>query len=159
MRIALFAGSFDPITLGHVDIIDRAAQMFDKVIVGLGENTSKNYLFPFELRHEMVAKTFEGHTTIEVLSFRGLTVEVCRKTGARYMVRGLRSGTDYDYERHIAEMNRQLYPEAESLFLISRPQFADITATIVREIYRNGGDVDKFVPKAVIPYLNDFNKS
>jgi len=158
LQKAVFPGSFDPITLGHTDIVERASKIFDKVYVAIGQNTTKTTLFPFGKRMEIVSKVFTDIPGVEVLSYEGLTVEICRKLGARYVVRGLRSGTDFDYERNIALMNSKLYPDIETVFFISNPDYAGISSTIVREIYKFGGDISGFVPKIVSDYIGQLDK-
>ena len=157
-QTAVFPGSFDPITLGHTDIVERASKIFDKVYVAIGQNTTKTTLFPFGNRMEIVSKVFVDIPGVEVLSYEGLTVEICRKLGAKYVVRGLRSGTDFDYERNIALMNSKLYPDIETVFFISNPDYAGISSTIVREIYKFGGDISSFVPKVVSDYISKIDR-
>ncbi len=156
---AVFPGSFDPITLGHTDIVERASKIFDKVYVAIGQNTTKTTLFPFGKRMEIVSKVFVNIPGVEVLSYEGLTVEICRKLGAKYVVRGLRSGTDFDYERNIALMNSKLYPDIETVFFISNPDYAGISSTIVREIYKFGGDISNFVPDIVSDYIGKMDRA
>ena len=152
-RIAVFPGSFDPITYGHTDIIERAAKLFDEVYIAIGNNTSKNYLMPFEKRVHAVAKTFLKHENIKVTAYQELTVTFCKKLSAGFIIRGLRSSTDFDFEKAIAEMNSKLDPEIETVFLISRPEFSAISSTIVREIWRFGGDISAFVPGEALKEL------
>ena len=152
-RIALFPGTFDPLTLGHNDIIERASGMFDKLYLGIGENSSKNNLFAFEKRVSMLTEIYSGNPKISVAGYKELTVGFCKKIGARFIIRGLRSATDFDYERNIAEMNHKLDPSIDTVFLISKPEYAAITSTIVREILKNGGDISHFVDRKVMNYL------
>lgn len=152
--IAIFPGSFDPFTLGHQDIVLRASRLFDKVVVAIGVNTSKNYLLQSETRLYIAQQVFEGNERVEVMLFDSLTVDLCNRLGARYIIRGLRSGTDFDYERNIAMMNASLNKNIETIFLISNPSYAGLTSTIVREIYRYGGDISGFVPEAALPFLS-----
>ncbi len=152
-RIALFPGTFDPLTLGHNDIIVRAAGMFDKLYLGIGENSSKTNLFPFEKRVSVIKDIYAGHPNIFIEGYRELTVNFCKKIGARYIIRGLRSATDFDYERNISEMNNRLDPSIDTVFLISRPEFAAINSSIVREILKNGGDISQFVDPKIISSL------
>ena len=151
---AVFPGSFDPVTLGHQDIVHRATQIFEKVYVAIGRNTSKTTLLPFDSRFEIVSKVFKNIPQVEVIIYEELTVQLCERLGARYVVRGLRSGTDFDYERNIALMNEKLNPEIETVFFISNPQYAGISSTIVKEIHKFGGDISRFVPVEVIDFLN-----
>ena len=158
-KYAVFPGSFDPVTLGHQDIVQRASQLFDKVYVAIGRNTSKTTMLPFDSRLQIVAKVFEGIKGVEVMSYEALTVELCERLGAKYVVRGLRSGTDFDYERNIALMNEKLNPKIETVFFISNPNYAGISSTIVKEIHKFGGDISRFVPKEVIDFLKTSKNS
>ena len=150
---AVFPGSFDPVTLGHKDIVERAALIFEKVYVAIGRNTSKTTMLPFDSRLEIVSKVFAGMSGVEVVSYEELTVNLCEHLGARYVVRGLRSGTDFDYERNIALMNEKLNHSIETVFFISNPDYAGISSTIVKEIHKFGGDISRFVPQEVIEFL------
>jgi pantetheine-phosphate adenylyltransferase len=152
-RKAVFPGSFDPVTLGHKDIVQRATLLFDKVYVAIGRNTSKTTMMPFESRLEIVSKVFQNFSNVEVVSYEELTVNLCERLGARYVVRGLRSGTDFDYERNIALLNEKLNPDIETMFFISNPNYAGISSTIVKEVYKFGGDISKLVPMEVIDFL------
>ncbi|MEX0968613.1 MAG: pantetheine-phosphate adenylyltransferase [Bacteroidia bacterium] len=145
-RIAIFPGSFDPITLGHLDILERAADLFDEIIVAIGINTTKQYMFPLEKRKEMIAEALKHKPHIQVETYQGLTVDYCRHRGAKFILRGLRSARDFDHESAIAGMNRGLNSGIETIFLISSPQYTHISSTIVREILKNKGDVSGFVP-------------
>lgn len=149
MRIAVFPGSFDPITIGHVNLIKRALPLFDKIIVAIGVNTSKNKLFPLDKRVGWINDVFKNVENIEVQEFNGLTVDFCRKIDARYIIRGLRSASDFDYEKTIAQLNHEMNDEIETVFLISRPKFSHISSTIVREIIRVKGDASSLVPDEV----------
>lgn len=150
---AVFPGSFDPITRGHQDIIQRAARLFEKVYVAIGNNTSKNSLLTFEARQLIVERIFAAEGKIEVVGYNELTVDLCRRLNARYLVRGLRSGTDFDYERSIALTNQKMYPGIETIFFISHPDYAGITSTIVREVYKYGGNIADFVPQEVLEFM------
>jgi pantetheine-phosphate adenylyltransferase len=152
-KIALFPGSFDPITLAHIDILNRALPLFDKVYVGLGINSTKQSFLSEEQRKLMLEKVFEGNTKIEVTSYEGLTVEYCKKIGAQYMIRGIRSTSDFEYEKAISQMNHAMHPEIESIFILSKPGFSAISSTIVRDILRHGGDVTPFVPEAALAFF------
>lgn len=149
MRIAVFPGSFDPITKGHESVIIRASSLFDKVIVAVGINSTKRYFFDLETRVEWAKKVFGSYDGIEVDSYQMLTVDYCRERNAKYLLRGLRNITDFEYERNIAQMNHALNDKVETVFLLTEPEYAAINASIVREIYRNGGDVRAFVPDAL----------
>lgn len=152
-KIALFPGSFDPITLAHIDILNRALPLFDKVYVGLGINSTKQSFLSEEQRKLMLEKVFEGNSKIEVTSYEGLTVEYCKKIGAQYMIRGIRSTSDFEYEKAISQMNHAMHPEIESIFILSKPGFSAISSTIVRDILRHGGDVTPFVPEAALAFF------
>ena len=149
MKIAVFPGSFDPITIGHVSLINRALPLFDKIIIAIGVNTSKNKLFPLEQRVKWIKDVFDGEPKVEVHEFHGLTVEYCRNVGANYIIRGLRNASDFDYEKTIAQLNHELNKEIETVFLISRPKYSHISSTIVREIIRVKGDASSLVPEEV----------
>ncbi|TKC10730.1 pantetheine-phosphate adenylyltransferase [Pedobacter polaris] len=153
MKIALFPGSFDPITIAHVDILKRALPLFDRIIVGIGLNSSKQNFLSAEKREEMVRTIFAGNENVDVQLYEGLTVDFCRKINAKYMVRGIRSASDFEYERAIAQINQTMMPEVETILLLSKPEYSAISSTIVRDILRNNGDVSPFVPKEVIEFL------
>jgi len=149
MKIAVFPGSFDPITIGHVSLIKRALPLFDKIIIGIGVNTSKNKLFPLEKRISWISDVFINEKKVEVHRFDGLTVDFCRRIGAKHIIRGLRNASDFDYEKTIAQLNHELNDEIETVFLMSRPKFSHISSTIVREIIRVKGDASSLVPDEV----------
>lgn len=149
MRIAVFPGSFDPITIGHVDIVRRALPLFDKVVVAVGVNSQKNTLFSLEQRMEWLEKVFGSDENVEVASFEGLTAHFCNQIGAKYLIRGLRNASDFDYEKTIAQLNYAVGHQLDTVFLISHPQFSHISSTIVRELIRGGGDVSPFIPAEI----------
>ena len=149
MNTAVFPGSFDPITNGHADIIERASFLFDKIIIGIGNNLQKQYMFPVEQRMEWIKKTFASNPKIEVMSYEGLTVDFCKKVNANYLVRGLRNSADFEFEQAIAQMNKAMADEIETVFIPCNPKFSAVASTIVRDILKHGGDVTKFVPEAV----------
>ena len=153
MKIALFPGSFDPITKAHVDILHRSLSLFDKIYIGIGTNSTKRSLLTVEQRLEMIKAVFAEETKFEIVSYEGLTVNFCKKLGASHMIRGIRTVSDFEYEKAIAQMNHSLDPEIESIFIVSKPGYSSISSTIVRDILRYGGDVDQFVPSAAIPFL------
>ncbi|WP_285055694.1 pantetheine-phosphate adenylyltransferase [Pedobacter ginsengisoli] len=153
MKTALFPGSFDPITIAHVDILLRALPLFDKVVIGIGLNSSKQGFLPAQKREDIVRAVFSAHANIEVQLYDGLTVDFCRKVNARYMVRGVRSVSDFEYEKAIAQINQTMMPEVETIIILSKPEYSAISSTIVREILRNNGDVSKFLPPEAIPFL------
>ncbi len=149
MKIAIFPGSFDPITAGHVDIVKRAVPLFDKIIVAIGINTQKKYLFPFDQRMEWLASVFKNEPTVTVDSYEGLTAHYSNKIGAKYMIRGLRNASDFDYEKTISQLNNIVGQGVETVFLISHPEFSHISSTIVREIIKGKGDASPFLPKEI----------
>ena len=153
MKIALFPGSFDPITIAHVDILKRALPLFDKVVVGIGLNSSKQNFISAEKREEIVRTIFASADNIDVQLYEGLTVDFCKKINAKYMVRGIRSASDFEYERAIAQINQTMMPEVETILLLSKPEYSAISSTIVRDILRNHGDVSPFVPKEALSFL------
>lgn len=148
-KIAVFPGSFDPFTLGHEAIVHRAIKLFDKVIIGIGVNSQKQGFMPYETRMKLIAELYENTEQVEVKYFKGLTVEFCKQENANYILRGLRDGKDFDYERSIAMMNREISKSIETYFLITDPEYTAINASIVRDIARNGGSIDSFVPKNI----------
>lgn len=148
-KITVFPGSFDPFTLGHEAIVHRAIKLFDKVIIGIGVNTQKKGFMPYEKRMELIADLYKDTDQVEVKYFTGLTVEFCKQENANYILRGLRDGKDFDYERSIAMMNREISKSIETYFLITDPEYTAINASIVRDIARNGGNIDSFVPKNI----------
>ena len=153
MKIALFPGSFDPITKAHVDILKRSLSLFDKIYVGIGTNSTKKSLMSIEQRLEMIKSVFKDETKLEMVAYEGLTVNFCKEIGASHMIRGIRTVSDFEYEKAIAQMNHSLIPEIESIFIVSKPGYSSISSTIVRDILRYGGDVSQFVPSAVLPFL------
>ncbi|MGV3706244.1 MAG: pantetheine-phosphate adenylyltransferase [Arcticibacter sp.] len=153
MKIALFPGSFDPITIAHVDIIKRSVSLFDKVVIGIGKNSTKNSFLSPETRIQMMEAVFADEAKIEVTSYEGLTINFCKEVGALYMLRGIRTVSDFEYEKAIAQMNHELEPSIESIFILSNPGYSSISSTIVRDILRHHGDISKFVPKEALRFL------
>lgn len=147
-RIAVFPGSFDPVTIGHVSIVTRALPLFDRIVVAIGENSNKHYMFTLGQRLEWLRQTFKDQPDVEAISFQGLTADLCVKLGAPYIVRGLRNSTDHGFERSIALMNHALRG-VETIFLPALPEHAHISSTIVRELMANKANVSAFVPTAV----------
>jgi pantetheine-phosphate adenylyltransferase len=148
-HIAVFPGSFDPFTLGHESIVRRVLPLFDQVIVGIGINSHKNYYFTLEKRKEWIAKVFADEKKVSVQTFSGLTINFCRKVNAKFIVRGLRTTTDLEFEKAIAQMNKTMANEIETLFILPTPELSAINSTIIRDIVRNGGDASSFVPAAI----------
>ena len=155
-KIAVFPGSFDPITLGHESIIRRALPLFDKVIVAIGVNSTKESFFPIEKRKSWIVNVFSGDLPagqagkrIEIKTYKGLTVDFCKQQKANYILRGLRTSADFEFERVIAQMNRSMNENIETVFILSTPELSAINSTVVRDIIRNGGDASRFVPSAI----------
>lgn len=149
MKIAVFPGSFDPITTGHVNLIKRSLPLFDKIVVSIGVNSSKKTLFTLEQRLEWLEAVFADEAKIEIAHFTGLTVDFCQSIGAGYLIRGLRNSSDFDYEKTISQLNSVIGDGLETFFLISKPGFSHISSTIVREIIKAGGDANAFVPPQI----------
>ena len=149
-KIAVFPGSFDPITKGHESIIKRAVPLFDKIYIAIGENQQKNALFSLEQRIDWLKKVFISFPSLEIATYNGLTVDFCKKVKAHYILRGLRTSADFEYERSIGQVNKQIYPEIETVFLLTIPEFTSLSSSIVRDIIKNKGDVSQFVPEAVV---------
>jgi len=146
-KIALFPGSFDPFTKGHEDIVLRGLRLFDEIIISIGYNKAKSSrYFPIEKMVDCIERTFVNYPAIRVMTYAELTAGFARKHGARYLLRGIRNTTDFEYENSISQINRKLYYELESVFLITSPQFAWISSSIIREVHGYGGDVDEFLP-------------
>ena len=148
-RICLFPGTFDPITKGHVDVIERAVSLFDKLIIGIGINSSKQPMFSIEQRCNWMREIFKNEPRIEVAGYEGLTIDYCKKINAHYILRGIRYISDFEYEKAIADMNRMLAPDIETLVLTCSPEYSTISSTLVRDVIRNNGNVSLFVPKEV----------
>ena len=146
MNIAVFPGSFDPITIGHEALIKRALPLFDKVVVAIGINSQKNYLFSLEQRLTWLEDVFKESGNVEISSYEGLTAHFCNKIGAKYLIRGLRNASDFDYEKTISQLNYIVGKDLETVFLISEPAYSHISSTIVREIIKGGGDAVPFLP-------------
>jgi pantetheine-phosphate adenylyltransferase len=153
-KTAVFPGSFDPFTVGHEDIVLRALNLFDKIIVSIGVHSMKQSLMTIEARERMINKVFENYDQIQVDSFEGLTVDYCKKMKATYMLRGIRTAADFEYERAIAQINKKMLPTVESVFLLTSPEHTPVNSTIIREIIRNRGDVSQFIPKGIL--INDY---
>ena len=149
MKTAVFPGSFDPITTGHIDIVYRALPLFDKVVVAIGVNEQKTTLYSLEQRLEWLQKVFKDEDKIVVDHFKGLTVNFCKMIKANYLVRGLRNASDFDYEKIISQVNSTVGENLETVFLISRPEFSHVSSTIVREIIKGGGDASVFLPPEI----------
>lgn len=147
-RICLFPGTFDPVTLGHTDIIDRALPLFDKLIIGIGCNVNKQPMFSEQQRLEWLNAIYQSNDKVTAVVYDGLTVDCCRSVGANFILRGIRYVNDFEYEKAIADMNRSI-ADVETIFLTCLPQYTSIASTLVRDVLKNGGDVSKFLPAAV----------
>ncbi|GAA4318824.1 pantetheine-phosphate adenylyltransferase [Compostibacter hankyongensis] len=151
--ICLFPGSFDPVTLGHVDVIDRALDLFDQLVIGVGVNSGKVAMFSVEQRVKWFREIYRNEPKVSVYSYEGLTVNFCRQVKARFILRGIRYVSDFEYEKAIADMNRRLDHEVETVFLTCSPEFSTVASTLVRDVIRHGGDASQFLPEPVISDL------
>ncbi len=149
-KIAVFPGSFDPITTGHVDLVERALPLFDQIIVAIGVNTQKQYLFNLEQRIHWLKAVFAHEPRVQVDYFENLTAHYCTRIGANFLLRGLRNASDFDYEKTISQLNHIVGNGIETIFLISQPAYSHISSTIVREIIKGGGDASPFIPREVV---------
>jgi pantetheine-phosphate adenylyltransferase len=152
-RICLFPGTFDPVTLGHIDIINRSLPLFDKVVVGIGINASKNPMFTADQRKLWFDEIYKDQPKVEVATYDGLTIKFCQAIGAHFILRGIRYVSDFEYEKTIADANRTMDRTIETIFLTGEPKYTSVASTIVRDIIRNGGDASPFLPEAVIKTL------
>jgi pantetheine-phosphate adenylyltransferase len=157
-RIALFPGTFDPITIGHLDIINRALPLFDKLIIGIGRNINKTPMFSDEQRINWIQEIYKDNSKVSAVLYEGLTVNCCQQVGANFILRGIRYVNDFEYEKAIADMNRSLDNNIETVFLTCLPQFTSVASTLVRDVLRNGGDVIKFLPDVVAKSLEQRKK-
>ncbi|MEN9858127.1 MAG: hypothetical protein RIT50_249 [Bacteroidota bacterium] len=148
-RICLFPGTFDPLTLGHVDIINRALPLFDRIIVGIGLNAAKGPMFTPEQRLQWIQEIYKDEPRVQGAIYDGLTVEYCKKIGSKFILRGIRYVSDFEYEKTIADANRTLDPTIETIFLTGEPKYTSVASTIVRDIIRNGGDASPFLPDVI----------
>ncbi|HUV00502.1 MAG TPA: pantetheine-phosphate adenylyltransferase [Bacteroidales bacterium] len=148
-KVAVFPGSFDPFTIGHEGIVRRALSLFDEIIIAVGANALKKDYYSLSTRKRMILKVFQNEPRIRVDHYEGLTVDYCKKNGAQYLLRGLRTAADFEFERAIAQVNKAMATDVESVFLLTVPEHSPINSTIVRDIIRSGGDASKFVPSAI----------
>ncbi|TLV02649.1 pantetheine-phosphate adenylyltransferase [Dyadobacter luticola] len=156
-RVALFPGSFDPFTKGHEDIVLRGLRLFDQVVIGIGNNATKKRYFPLDVMQEMIEKTFKDRGNVKVITYEDLTAHTARELGATFLLRGLRNTTDFEYENGISQVNRYLYEEIETVFLITSPHLAPISSSIIRDLHRYGQGVDDFLPYSLTE-LNRLNR-
>ena len=150
MRIAVFPGSFDPITNAHIDVIERALPLFDKIYIALGVNSTKKHLLSLETRKTILQNIFKAETKIKIDDYEGLTIDYCQRNNINYILRGIRSVKDFEFEQPISQNNQIIDSSIQTIFLISSPGFSHISSTIVREIYQYKGDISKLVPQEVI---------
>ena len=148
-KIAVFPGSFDPFTVGHEDVVLRALDLFDRIIVAIGVHSTKLPLMKIENRVKMVNRIFESYEKVYADSFEGLTVDFCRKVKATHMLRGIRTAADFEYERAVAQINKRMLPSVESVFLLTSPEYTPVNSTIIREILQNNGDASQFIPRGI----------
>ena len=148
-KIAIFPGSFSPFTLGHQSIVDRSLPLFDKIIISIGVNTEKNEYFSIDEREQWIESVYKNNPKVEVKRYEELTVDFCDKIGAKYILRGLRNSHDFKYEKNIAQTNKDLNPDIETIFIIGPAKLSHISSTIIRDIIKNGGDVNQFLPKEI----------
>src|SRR6476620_9460567 len=145
-RIAIFPGSFDPFTNGHLDVVQRGSALFDEIVIAIGNNSTKKRSWPVEQMVEIIGEVFKDQPNITVQAYKGLTADFANKVGAKFLLRGLRNTTDFEYENTIAQANRHVNKDLETVFLITSPHLAAISSTIIREIHSYGGDVNDFIP-------------
>lgn len=150
-RIALFPGSFDPFTKGHEDIVLRGLQLFDEIIIGIGRNANKQRYFALDEMVGLIEQTFQDYPAVRIVSYDDLTAHVAREMGAKFLLRGLRNTTDFEYENGISQVNRYVYKDVETVFLITSPHLAPISSSIIRDLHRYGTNVDAFVPYKLEP--------
>jgi pantetheine-phosphate adenylyltransferase len=155
-KIAVFPGSFDPFTIGHEAIVRRALSLFDEIIIAVGANALKKSFYPLTTRKEMIKKVFQNEPGVRVDHYDGLTVDYCKNSGAGFIIRGLRTSADFEFERAIAQVNKVMAPGVESVFLLTVPEHSHINSSIVRDIIRNGGDASRFVPAII--NLKDYKR-
>ena len=153
-RVALFPGTFDPITIGHQDIINRSLPLFDKLIIGIGRNVNKEPMFSEEQRLQWVKEIYKDNPKVDAVIYEGLTIKCCQQVGAHFILRGIRYVNDFEYEKAIADMNRSLDHDIETIFLTCLPQYTSVASTLVRDVLKNGGDVLQFLPDVVARSLS-----
>ena len=155
-KIAVFPGSFDPFTVGHEAIVNRALSIFDEIIIAVGDNAEKKSFFPLKVRKDIITRTFADEPRVSVDHYSGLTVDFCRSRNARFLLRGLRTSADFEFERAIGQVNKAMAGEVETVFLLTAPEHSFINSTIVRDVIKNGGDASRFVPSAI--NIKDYRK-
>lgn len=153
---AVFPGSFDPFTRGHENVILRALPLFDEIIIAIGINAEKKALFQVDQRLQWIKQVFAEYPQVKIESFTGLTVDFCKQVNASYILRGLRTSADFEFERSIGQINKQMYSDIETVFFLTLPQYTALTSSIVRDIIRNGGDARAFVPEAIAVSIKNY---
>ena len=148
-NIAVFPGSFSPFSIGHQSVVEKALPLFDKIIISIGINSEKDQYFSIQDRMQWIESVYENNAKIEIKSYKGLTVDFCRKESANFILRGLRNSHDFKFEKNIAQMNKGLNPDIETIFIITPPEVSHISSSLIRDIIKNGGDVSKFIPKEI----------
>lgn len=146
---AVFPGSFDPITKGHESVVLRSLDLFDNITVAIGINAEKKYLFPLEQRLQWLTEVFAPYPQISIAAYDGLTTDFCKKNNINFILRGLRTAADFEFERGIGQMNKKIFPAIESVFLLALPEYNSLCSSIIRDIYRNGGDISQFIPDKI----------
>ncbi len=147
-RIAAFPGSFDPFTIGHESIVRRSLSLFDRIIIAVGVNSNKPDFFPVEKRMQWIKEVFEYDENVSVTNYEGLTIDFCKSANAKFIIRGIRTSADFEYERSIAQVNKAMDSEIETVFILAAPEYSSVTSTLVRDIIRHGGDASKFLPNS-----------
>lgn len=148
-KVAVFPGSFDPFTVGHESIALRALNLFDRIIIAVGYNANKKSYFSIEQRLAIIKRVFENEPRVEVISYEGLTVELCKRIKVKYVLRGLRTSADFEFERAVGQVNKAMLPEIESVFFLTLPEHTSINSTVIRDILMHNGDPSQFLPKAI----------
>jgi pantetheine-phosphate adenylyltransferase len=149
-RIAVYPGTFDPVTKGHEALVKKALPLFDEIIIAIGHNSNKKTYFSLEQRQKWLQQIFEKYPQVQIDTYDTLTVNYCKEKGAKFILRGLRSSTDFEFERNIAQANNAISPEIETIFLVSSPDLSAINSSIVRDIHKHGGDISQFIPSGII---------
>lgn len=152
-RICLFPGTFDPITLGHTDVIDRSLDLFDEIVVGIGVNSAKTPMFSLEQRMQWIRDIYSHTSKVKVISYEGLTIKSCKEIGAQFILRGIRSIGDFEYEKAIADVNRMMDSSIETIFLSCSPRYSTLASSLVRDVLKYGGDASQLLPENIIREL------
>ena len=148
-KIAVFPGSFSPFSIGHQSVVEKALPLFDKIIISIGVNSKKNQYFSIQERMQWIESVYTNNNKIEIKKYEGLTIDFCKKEGANFILRGLRDSHDFKFEKNIAQMNKDLDSNIETIFIITTPEVSHISSSLIRDIIKNGGDVSQFIPKEI----------